>query len=310
MASTKLYQILNVSPSVDDSALKSAYRRLAKKYHPDSNKDDPKAAEQFTKISNAYDVLKDKEKRQQYDSGAIDDDGKPTGFGAGGFGGGNPFAQGRPRHGGNPFGAQGHSSASGGFEDIFSDLFGGGGMGGRGQPRPQKGQDAQLRVTLSFEDAALGTSQQVRNGVGKLINAKIPAGVEDQKSIRLKGQGSASPNGGPNGDLLLKIAILPHPFYKRDGLDVRVEQEVPLNDAVLGEKINVDTIHGTIALRLPRGVSSGKTFRLKGKGITNGKKSGDQFVKIMITLPEEEDKDLLSLMKQWAKNKLSLKSEA
>ena len=304
MASTKLYQILNVSPNVDDKALKSAYRKLAKKYHPDSNKDDPKAAEQFSDISNAYDILKDKEKRSQYDAGIIDEKGNQTGFGAGGFGGGNPFAQGRPRHGGNPFGAQGQG---GGFEDIFSDLFGG---AGRGQPRPQKGQDAQLRVTLSFEDAALGTSQQVRNGVGKLINAKIPAGVEDAQSIRLKGQGVASPNGGPNGDLLLKIAILPHTFYKRDGLDVRVEQDVSLNDAVLGEKINIDTIHGKIALRLPRGVSSGKVFRLKGKGIQSGSKTGDQFVKIMITLPEEEDKDLLSLMKQWAKNKLSLNSDA
>lgn len=303
MASSKLYQILNVSPTVDDKALKSAYRKLAKKYHPDSNKDDPKAAEQFSKISNAYDILKDKEKRTQYDSGMIDDDGKQTGFGAGGFGG-NPFTQGRPQRGGNPFGGQ----SQGGFEDIFSDLFGG--SAGRGQPRPQKGQDAQLRVTLSFEDAALGTSQQVRNGVGKLINAKIPAGVEDAQSIRLKGQGMASPNGGTAGDLLLKIAILPHAFYKRDGLDVRVEQDVSLNDAVLGEKINVDTVHGKIALRLPRGVSSGKVFRLKGKGIKSGSQTGDQFVKIMITLPETEDKDLLSLMKEWAKNKLSLKSDA
>ncbi|PCI89014.1 MAG: molecular chaperone DnaJ [Hyphomicrobiales bacterium] len=302
MASNKLYQILNVSPNVDDKALKSAYRKLAKKYHPDSNKDDPKAAEQFSKISNAYDILKDKEKRTQYDAGMIDDDGKQTGFGAGGFGG-NPFGQGRPQQGGNPFGGQSQA----GFEDIFSDLFGG---AGRGQPRPQKGQDAQLSVTLSFEDAALGANQQVRNGAGKLINAKIPTGVEDAQSIRLKGQGMTSPNGGPAGDLLLKIAILPHVFYKRDGLDVRVEQEVLLNDAVLGEKINVDTIHGKIALRLPRGVSSGKVFRLKGKGIKSGSKTGDQFVKIMITLPEEEDKDLLSLMKEWAKNKLSLKSDA
>lgn len=304
MASTKLYQILNVSKNVDDKELKSAYRKLAKKYHPDSNKDNPKAADQFTKISNAYDVLKDKEKRQQYDSGMIDDDGKQTGYGANPFGGGNPFGQGRPRQGGNPFGG----GSQGGFEDVFSDLFGGGGMGG--QPRPQKGQDAQLRVTLSFEDAALGTSQQVRNGSGKLINAKIPAGVEDAQSIRLKGQGSPSHNGGPNGDLLLKIAILPHSFYKRDGVDIRVEQDVSLDDAVLGEKINIDTIHGKIALRLPRGVSSGKTFRLKGKGITSGPNTGDQFVKILITLPEEEDKDLLSLMKQWAKDKLSLKSDA
>ena len=298
MASTKLYQILNVSPNVEEKELKSAYRKLAKKYHPDSNKDNPQAAAQFSNISNAYDILKDKEKRQQYDAGILDEKGNQTGFG-----GGNPFGQGRPRHGGNPFGAQ----AQGGFEDIFSDLFGG---AGRGQPRPQKGQDAQLRVTLNFEDAALGTSQQVRNGAGKLINAKIPAGVEDAQSIRLKGQGVASPNGGPAGDLLLKIAILPHAFYKRDGLDVRVEQEVSLNDAVLGEKINVDTIHGKIALRLPRGVSSGKVFRLKGKGIKSGSQMGDQFVKIMITLPEEEDKDLLSLMKEWAKNKLSLKSDA
>lgn len=299
MASKKLYQTLNVSNTADEKQLKSAYRKLAKKYHPDSNKDNPKAAEQFAEVSNAYDILKDSDKRQQYDAGIIDEKGNQTGFG-GGFSG-NPFGQGRPRHGGNPFGG-----SAGGFEDVFSDLFGG--MGG--QPRVQKGQDAQIRVTLSFEDAALGTNKQIRNGVGKLINAKIPAGVEDAQTIRLKGQGGASPNGGPNGDLLLKMAILPHDFYKRDGKNIHVEQNVDLNDAVLGEKINVDTIHGKIALRLPRGVSSGKTFRLKGKGIVDAKGAGDQFVKIMITLPEDEDKDLLSLMKKWATNKLSLKSDA
>ncbi|NRA87250.1 MAG: DnaJ domain-containing protein [Rhizobiales bacterium] len=304
MSSSALYQTLNVNKNVDDKELKSAYRKLAKKFHPDSNKDDPKAAEQFSKISNAYDILKDKEKRQQYDAGIIDDKGNQTGFGAG-----NPFGGRQPRGGAHPFGNAGfNGGGQGGFDDIFSGLFGGGGMGG--QPRPQKGQDAQLRVTLSFEDAALGTSTRVRNGSGKLIDAKIPQAVEDGQTIRLKGQGIASPNGGPNGDLLLKIAILPHSFYKRDGNNIRVEQEVSLDDAVLGEKINVDTIHGAIALRLPRNVSSGKTFRLKGKGIADSKGAGDQFVKILIVLPEEDDKDLLSLMKKWAKNKLSLKSEA
>ncbi len=303
MASTQLYQILNVSKTADEKQLKSAYRKLAKQYHPDSNKDNPKAAEQFAKISNAYDILKDQEKRQQYDAGIIDEKGNQTGFAAGGspFGGGHPFGGGQAR--GNPFGGQ-----QAGFDDVFSDLFAGMG-GGRAQQRPQKGQDAQLRVTLEFQEAALGTAKQVRNGLGKLINAKIPKGVEDGQNIRLKGQGSASPNGGPNGDLLLKIAILPHEFYKRDGKNIRVEQEVSLNDAVLGEKITVSTLHGAIALRLPRNVSSGKVFRLKGKGIDDGKGAGDQFVKIMITLPEEDDKDLLSLMKQWAKKKLSLKTD-
>ncbi len=306
MSNNKLYQILNVSKNVDDKALKSAYRKLAKKYHPDSNKDNPKAADQFSKISNAYDILKDKEKRQHYDSGIIDDKGNPTGMG-----GQNPFAGGRGGgQGGHPFGNTGFSgNAQGGFEDVFSSLFGNaGGMGG--QPRPQKGQDAQLRVTLAFKDAALGTDVKIRNGMGKLINAKIPRAVEEGQTIRLKGQGSLSPNNGANGDLLLKITILPHDFYKRDGKNIRVEQEVSLSDAILGEKINVDTIHGKIALRLPRNVSSGKVFRLKGKGIIDNKSAGDQFVKIMITLPQEEDNDLLSLVKKWAKDKLTLKKDA
>lgn len=301
MASTQLYQTLKVSKNVDEKTLKSAYRKLAKQYHPDSNKDNPKAAEQFSKISSAYDILKDKEKRAEYDAGIIDDKGNPTGLGSNPFGGG--------RQGGHPFGNSGfQGGGNGGFEDIFSDLFGG--SQGRGQPRPQKGQDAQLRVTISFEDAALGTSKQVRNGQGKLINAKIPKAVEDGQTIRLKGQGSLSPNGGPNGDLLLKIAILPHSFYKREGSNIYVEQEVSLDEAVLGEKVTIETVHGAIALRLPRGVSSGKTFRLKGKGIDDGKTTGDQMVKILITLPEEEDKDLLTLMTQWAKNKLSLNNDA
>ena len=162
MSSSALYQTLNVNKNVDDKELKSAYRKLAKKFHPDSNKDDPKAAEQFSKISNAYDILKDKEKRQQYDAGIIDDKGNQTGFGAG-----NPFGGRQPRGGAHPFGNAGfNGGGQGGFDDIFSDLFGGG-MGG--QPRPQKGQDAQLRVTLSFEDAALGTSTRVRNGSGSVL---------------------------------------------------------------------------------------------------------------------------------------------
>ncbi len=288
-----LYDVLGVSKSASEAEIKSAYRKLARKYHPDLNKDDKNAAEKFKEISNAYDIIGNEDKRKKYDNNEIDAEGKPTGFGAG-FGGaggyqsygGNPFGGGFGAGGGNPFGgAQGFDFSSIFGDDIFSQFTAGnqGGFGGRSMAR--KGQDVSYNMRVDFLDAAKGVEKQV-NINGKTVNVKIPAGMQSGKTMRLKGMGNAGMNGGENGDVLITVNVDTHPYFKNDGLNVLLDLPISVKEAISGAKITVPTINGKVAVTVPPLSSSGEKLRLKGQGIKTKSGQGDEIVNLQIVLPK------------------------
>lgn len=292
-----LYATLGVNKNATDAEIKSAYRKLARKYHPDLNKDNPSAAEKFKEVSCAYDILGDKEKRKKYDNNEIDAEGKPTGFGSG-FGGGDYTYT-----GGNPFGGSGN----GGFdfssifgEDIFSQ-FGGAGAGGfqgfgRASNRPRKGQDINYTMQIDFLSAARGEEKTV-NIQGKNINVKIPAGTTDGQTLRLKGLGYAGLNGGSNGDVLITLKVGEHPYFCAEGKNIMLELPISIKEAVLGAKVTVPTISGKVAVNIPPYSSSGSKLRLKGQGIKGKGIAGDEIVTLKIIAPEKKNADLEKLLK-------------
>ncbi|HLZ78250.1 MAG TPA: J domain-containing protein [Sphingomonas sp.] len=302
------YQTLGVARSADEAAIKKAYRKLAKELHPDRNTDNPQAAERFSKVTAAYDLLSDKDKRARFDRGEIDADGNPKApFGFGGQGGGNPFGgRGGFRPGAGPGGAAGFDGESGDFSSIFDELFGGGGgpFSGRrrgGTPPQQKGADVAYRLTVSFEDAAALRPQRVHLANGKTIELKLPAGVETGTQRRLAGQGEAGP-GGP-GDAIVTIEVQPHRFFTREGDDVRLDLPVRLDEAVLGGKVKVPTVDGPVMVTVPKGSTSGKVLRLGGKGFhraTSGR--GDQLVTLLVDLPSG-DAELERLVESWTSDR-------
>ena len=286
-----LYQRLGIARGASEAEIKKAYRSLAKQLHPDRNTDNPNAAERFSQITSAYDLLSDADKRARYDRGEIDEDGNPKmpfGFGgAGPRGGGRPGAGGRPNF---------EDAATADLGDIFEGLFnrggagGGGGFGGGGfgggarRAPPQKGSDVGYRLSVPFADAARLAEQRVTLAGGKSIDLKLPPGLEDGAKIRLAGQGDAGPAGA--GDAIITIEIAPHRFYRREGDDIRLDLPVTLAEAVLGGKVRVPTVEGTVALTVPKGSSSGKVLRLKGRGFSKKDGTrGDQLVTLMIDAP-------------------------
>jgi len=290
-----LYSILGVSSSASDSEIKSAYRKLARKYHPDLNKDNPAAAEKFKEVSCAYDILGDKEKRKKYDNKEIDADGKPTGFGAG-FGGDGGFGGRTYTYHGNPFG----QGPSGGFdfssifgEDIFSSFSGGGNgfQGFGGNARPRKGADVSYTMNIDFLSAARGDEKSVLIQ-GKNINVKIPAGSEDGQTLRLKGLGQPSLNGGPAGDVLINLKVGSHPYFCADGKNIHLELPISLKEAVLGAKITVPTINSKVSVNIPPYSSSGSKLRLKGQGIKTKQGAGDEIVTLKIVTPMQKNTEL------------------
>ena len=300
------YEVLGVQRGASAAAIKSAYRKLAKKHHPDSNKNDPKAAARFSEINSANEILGDEEKRKQFDRGEIDAEGKarfqgfPGGGGARGRAGPGGFESYTFRSGG--------TGGAGGFEDILNSMFGGaaarGGRAGGGSPYEFEtggvGVDLDLNVamTVSLEEAAKGAEKRVRLPTGKELNVRIPAGVTAGQQIRLKGQGETAPGHRP-GDVLITVNIAPHPYFKVDGADIRLDLPITLYEAVLGGKVRVPTLGSAVELSIPQNTSSGRIFRLKGKGLPKAGGAGDLYVTTRIMLPDANDAELETLMKKW-----------
>lgn len=301
------YTVLGVSKTASEGDIKSAYRRLAKRYHPDTNANDPKAQERFSEVNSAYEVIGDKDKRKQFDRGEIDADGKPRFAGFSGFGGGggaSPFG----------FGGQGRSDQSrtwtfssdgpGGVDEILREFMGGGARssraGGFGQAPPRRGEDLDVGVTVTLEDLVSDEKLRVQLPTGRTVDVKIPAGAEPEQQIRLRGLGLDAPSGGEPGDALLTLHIAAHPTFARDGANLRLDLPITLYDAVLGAKVRVPTLTGSVNITIPPGSSSGRTLRLRGLGLPA--KSGDRgdiLVTLQIELPDTLPPEFEELMRRW-----------
>jgi len=298
------YEVLGVPRGASAAAIKSAYRKLAKKHHPDANKNDPKSQARFSELNSANEIIGDEDKRKQFDRGEIDAEGKPR---FQGFPGG-----GDPRGRAGPGGFETHTfrtGGGGGFEDILNSMFGGAARGARPGPGGNTFEfdtgglaldlDLNVAMTVSLEEAVNGVEKRVRLPTGKELNVKIPAGVSAGQQIRLKGQGETAP-GHPPGDLLITVSVAPHAFFKVDGTDLRVDLPITLYEAVLGGKVRVPTLGGAVELSIPKNTSSGRTFRLKGKGLPKaGGTAGDLFITTRIMLPDGNHSDLETLMQKW-----------
>jgi DnaJ-class molecular chaperone len=298
------YDVLGVSKSASEAEIKKAFRSLAKKHHPDTHAGDTAAQKRFQEISAAYDIVGDKEKRAKFDRGEIDAGGNPRGF--------DPRAhgyEGGPRGGPRDFhftwnNQDGETAEGFRAEDIFADLFGGGGRRGRRQ-QPRQGESYEIAVTVSFEEAARGGSRRIQMPEGREVDVRIPPGLRDGQQIRLKGQGGQGRNGGPSGDVLLTVSVAPHHYFTRDGNDLRLELPVTLQEAVLGGKVTVPTLTGPVSLSVPANSNSGSVLRLKGKGIPargstgGGEAAGDLYVKLVVSLPDKPDADLRQFAEGW-----------
>ena len=285
------YKLLGVPKTASDDEIRKAYRALAKKYHPDVNKDKPQMAEKFKEISAAYSLLSDKEMKKRYDSGQVDGSGQQQNP----FGGGrSPFGTGFGGMGGMGGGRRGQMGGNDDMAELFSSLFGmnmGGMQGGMNQQRrrpPQKGADIRYKITLPFVDAITGGTKKLTGG----LTVKIPKGVEEGQVLRVIGKGKDGINGGPKGDAKVEISIKPHKSFKRDGKKLRLTLPISLKEAVLGGKVSVPLPGGDVGLKIPAGANTGQKMRLKGKGIAGG----DLIVTLQIILAEGDTVEL----KDWA----------
>jgi DnaJ-class molecular chaperone len=290
-----LYDILGVSRRATEEDIRKAFRKAAKANHPDVNPGNAAAAERFKKITAANDILSDPEKRRQYDAGEIDGKGDPR----------------RPFWGHAGAGARrGPQAARGGqagafedfsFSDIFSDVFGNGMGAGRreGFGFAARGQDLRYSLEIDFLEAVLGAKKRVTLPDGGVLDLAVPEGVTDGQVLRLKGKGTLGSLGAEPGDALIEIKVRPHPEFKREGDDILLELPITIDEAVLGGRVEVPTPSGRVQLSIPKGTSSGKTFRLKGKGVRTRTGAGDQLVTVKIVLPQDIDESLSYFFSEW-----------
>ncbi|HMM63939.1 MAG TPA: J domain-containing protein [Mesorhizobium sp.] len=311
------YEVLGVSKTASAKEIKSAFRKLAKKHHPDQNPNDPKAKDRFAAANQAYEILGDEKSRAAFDRGEIDAEGKPRFQGFEGAAGGDPFGGFRQSRGGpgathfefRTSGGRPGGDPFDGSSDIFSQIFGeafaqqrqgaggGGAQGGRGRAAPG-GADLNVTLDVTVEEAATAPKVTAMFPDGRKIAVKLPAYVEDGQTIRLKGQGGPSPFGGEPGDALVKIRLRRHPRYRLEDRDLHVDLPVPLRDAVLGAKVAVETPTGRLAVNVPAWSSSDKVLRIKGRGLPlKAGGHGDLYAHVRIMLPEDGDKDLEALLR-------------
>jgi len=310
------YEVLGVTKTASAADIKSAFRRQAKKLHPDANKHDPRAAARFAELNAAYEILGEEDKRKAFDGGQIDAEGKPRFQGFEGFGRGRQQGGFKPEDVFETFSwgrdgfqhTRGRAGGFGGFEDVLKEAFGGAGRSGqagggfRFEQEHRPGQDISAALTITLPEAAKGTDKRVQLPTGREVDVKIPAGLNEGQVIRLKGQGLAG-SGGRAGDLLITVSVAPHPLFARSGADLRLELPITLYEAVLGAKVRVPTLDGAVELAIPPGTSSGRIFRLKGKGFPAKQGKGDLLATVRIVLPEGGDSDLEELMRKWRKLK-------
>jgi DnaJ-class molecular chaperone len=287
------YDVLGVSKTASQDELHKAYRKLAKKFHPDLNPGDTKAVDQFKDIAAAHDLLGDPDKRARFDRGEID------------AAGAERPQQRYYREYADTGGARRYHSTAG-FEDmgdasdLFADLFGRSRAGGARSAR-MRGQDVQYRLEVDFLEAVRGAKRRITLPDGNALDLTVPEGTADGHVLRLKGKGGPGLGGGPSGDALIELIVRPHPLFSRQGDDIVIELPISLDEAVLGGKVETPTVSGRVALSIPKGSSSGQTLRLRGKGVKRrgGKGHGDQLVKLKVVLPPQVDGELEDFMQQW-----------
>ena len=286
------YTVLGVKRDASQDDIQKAYRRLAKKLHPDLNPGNKKAEEQFKDVSAAYDLLGDAEKRARFDRGEIDASGQERPA--------QHFYRDFAEGGGHAYSSDAGFADFAGAEDIISEIFG---RQGRSNAR-RRGSDVQYHLALDFLDAINGGKQQLKLPDGSSLDVTIPPGIRSGQVLRLRGKGRPGLNGGPAGDALIEIEVRPHPVFKRRGNDIHVELPIPLADAVLGGKISVPTPAGPVTMTVPKWSNTGTVLRLKGKGVprTDGA-SGDEYVTLKVMLPDKPDPDLERLITQWRSEK-------
>jgi DnaJ-class molecular chaperone len=280
------YATLGVSKNASEDDIRRAFRKLAKELHPDISSGNE---ERFKKVTSAYELLSDPDKRRAFDRGEID-------------------ARGEPRHAGFHHysrSARAGAGAAGvdefGFGDIFSDIFGGAGQRGGRANFVSKGHDVRYTLEVDFLEAAAGATKRVTIPSGGTLDLTVPAGVADGQVLRLKGKGQRGIGGAEAGDALIEIRVRPHPQFKREDDDILVEVPISIDEAVLGAKVEVPTISGRVQLSIPKGTSSGRVFRLKGKGVKSAGRSeaGDQLVTVRIVLPDTIDDTLAYFFSEW-----------
>ncbi len=290
------YKELGVSRGASADEVKKAFRKLAKELHPDKNPGNEAALERFKRVTSAFDVLGDAEKRAKYDAGQIDADGReqyrapPGGGRTGGFGGFSGSAG-----AGGPGGRASFDDID--LEEIFG-RFGGGGARPGGRSAFSRGQDVRATLEISLEDSISGNTRRIQFSDGRTLDVAIPKGASDGQVIRLKGQGAPG-RGGDAGDALIEMKIAVHPVFKVEGANLSIDLPVSVPDAVLGGKVPVPTPEGTVSMTIPKGSNSGQTLRLKGRGAFVGGKRGDLLAKLVVTLPETPDETLVKFAQDW-----------